>query len=132
MAKANSQTGAQIAQELVADTAEWFDITNAKPMVNECVQMSRKLIQSLLKSNLNDVKAKDQSQMLAYVGKTLDQVGRYIQFSDGKPDSRQEITVASLLPHLSEEELVIFDKALIRMEASQIEAIGDKKPLPLH
>ena len=87
-------------------------------MVNECVKMSRKLIASLLSDDLGDVKAKDKSQMLAYVGKTLDQVARLVQFSEGKADTRQEITVASLLPHLSEEELAIFDKALARIEAT--------------
>lgn len=110
--------GAKIAADLVAQTAEWFDAANAKPMVNECVKMSRKLIKSLLQSDLEEVRAKDQSQMLAYIGKTLDQVARLVQFSEGKADSRQEITVAQLLPHLSEEELTIFDRALARIEAT--------------
>lgn len=117
MARSQSN-GDKIAADLVAQTAEWFDAGNAKPMVNECVKMSRKLIASLLSDDLGDVKAKDKSQMLAYVGKTLDQVARLVQFSEGKADTRQEITVASLLPHLSEEELAIFDKALARIEAT--------------
>jgi len=125
--KYNLQTGAQIAAELVAETMEWFDADNAKPMVNECVQMSRNLIKSLLTDDLTAVKSKDKSQMLAYVGKTLDQVARFIQFSAGKPDQRSEISLSSLLPLLSEEELAVFDKALVR-----IEAIGASEKSELH
>ena len=110
--------GNKIAADLVAQTAEWFDAENAKPMVNECVAFSRKLISQLMADDLTEVKPKDKSQMLAYVGKTLDQVARFIQFSQGKADSRQEVTVASLLPHFTEEEMAIFDKALARIEAT--------------
>jgi hypothetical protein len=123
--KTNSQTGAQIAADLVAETMEWFDADNAKPMVNECVKMSRKLIKSLLTTNLTEVKAKDQSQMLAYVGKTLDQVARFIQFSTGKPDQRTEVTVATLLQSLSDEEMVIFDRVLARIEATGAKSQSD-------
>src|SRR3990167_9417621 len=112
--------GARLAGELVAETMEGFDADNAKPMVNECVKMSRNLIKSLLSEDLSEVKAKDKSQMLAYVGKTLDQVARFIQFSTGAPDQRTEVTVATLLANLS-------DKALAR-----IEAIGAKSPSGLH
>jgi hypothetical protein len=119
--------GARLAAELVAETMEWFDADNAKPMVNECVKMSRNLIKSLLKENLTDVKAKDKSQMLAYVGKTLDQVARFIQFSAGKPDQRTEVTVATLLANLSDSEMEVFDKALARIEAT-----GAKTPSALH
>ena len=119
--------GARLAGELVTETMEWFDADNAKPMVNECVKMSRNLIKSLLSEDLSEVKAKDKSQMLAYVGKTLDQVARFIQFSTGAPDQRTEVTVATLLANLSDEEMAVFDKALAR-----IEAIGAKSPSGLH
>mgnify|MGYP001614368764 FL=1 len=119
--------GARLAAELVAETMEWFDADNAKPMVNECVKMSRNLIKSLLSENLDEVKAKDKSQMLAYVGKTLDQVARFIQFSAGKPDQRTEVTVATLLSHLSDDEMIVFDKVIARIEAT-----GAKSPSELH
>ena len=127
MAKADLKNGERIAAELVAATAEWFDAEAAKPMVNECVKMSRKLIDSLIEDDLTEVKPKDKTQMLAYVGKTLDQVARFVQFSAGKPDQRTELSVASLLPHLSEEELAIFDKVLARIEAT-----GDSGKSELH
>ena len=119
--------GARLAAELVAETMEWFDADNAKPMVNECVKMSRNLIKSLLSENLDEVKAKDKSQMLAYVGKTLDQVARFIQFSAGKPDQRTEVTVATLLQNLTDAEMAVFDKVLARIEAT-----GAKSPSALH
>ena len=125
--------GNKIAAGLVAETAEWFDAENAKPMVNECVKMSRKLIESLLKDNLDKQKPKDKTQMLAYVGKTLDQVARFIQFSAGKADQRTEVSVASLLPLLTEEELLIFNRALARMEASaSTVATGASEKSELH
>lgn len=124
--------GDRIAAELVAQTLEWFDADNAKPMVNACVKMSRKLIDSLLTDNLKEVKAKDKTQMLAYVGKTLDQVARFIQFSAGKPDSRAEVTVAALLPLLTEEELAIFNRALTRLESAPTVATGVKPQSELH
>lgn len=126
--------GDRIAAELVAQTMEWFDADNAKPMVNECVKISRKIVSSLLKDNFDKEKAKDKSQMLAYIGKTLDQVARFIQFSVGKPDSRAEVTVASLLPMLTEEELAIFNVALARMEATSAltVATGEKPKSEMH
>ena len=127
MANDKRAEGARLAAELVAETMEWFDADNAKPMVNECVQMSRNLIKSLLSENLDEVKAKDKSQMLAYVGKTLDQVARFIQFSAGKPDQRTEVTVATLLQHLSDDEMIVFDKVIARIEAT-----GAKSPSDLH
>ena len=127
MANDKRSEGARLAAELVAETMEWFDADNAKPMVNECVKMSRNLIKSLLNENLDEVKAKDKSQMLAYVGKTLDQVARFIQFSAGKPDQRTEVTVATLLANLSDEEMAVFDKVLARIEAT-----GAKTPSALH
>ena len=127
MANDKRAEGARLAAELVAETMEWFDADNAKPMVNECVQMSRNLIKSLLSENLDEVKAKDKSQMLAYVGKTLDQVARFIQFSAGKPDQRTEVTVATLLQHLSDDEMIVFDKVIARIEAT-----GAKSPSELH
>ncbi len=127
MANDKRAEGARLAGELVAETMEWFDAASAKPMVNECVQMSRNLIKSLLSENLDEVKAKDKSQMLAYVGKTLDQVARFIQFSAGKPDQRTEVTVGTLLSHLSDEEMAVFDKVLARIEAT-----GGKSQSALH
>ena len=127
MANDKRAEGARLAAELVAETMEWFDADNAKPMVNECVKMSRNLIKSLLSENLDEVKAKDKSQMLAYVGKTLDQVARFIQFSAGKPDQRTEVTVATLLQNLTDAEMAVFDKVLARIEAT-----GDKSPSALH
>jgi aspartyl-tRNA synthetase len=118
MAKSNKETGDRIAGELVAQTMEWFEGDIAKETVNECVKFSQKLIRSLMGADLTEVKAKDQSQMLAYIGKTLDQVARLVQFGEGKPDSRQEVTLASLLPLLTEDEMAIFDKALARIEAT--------------
>ena len=127
MANDKRAEGARLAAELVAETMEWFDADNAKPMVNECVKMSRNLIKSLLSENLDEVKAKDKSQMLAYVGKTLDQVARFIQFSAGKPDQRTEVTVATLLQNLTDAEMAVFDKVLARIEAT-----GDKSPSALN
>ena len=121
--------GNKILGEMASQSMEWFDTTGARGTVNECVKFSQKLIQSLMKDNLSEVKTKDKSQMLAYVGKTLDQVARLVQFSAGGADSRQEVTLSSLLPLLSEEEMAIFDKALARLTAPDI---GGKPPSELH
>ena len=119
--------GAQVLGQMVSQTMEWFDSPGAQGTVNECVKFSKKLIASLLKDDLTEVKAKDKSQMLAYVGKTLDQVSRLVQFGAGAADSRQEVTLATLLPLLSEEEMAIFDKALARITAT-----GDTPKSELH
>ena len=121
--------GNKILGEMVSQSMEWFDTVGARGTVNECVKFSQKLIQSLMTDDLGDVKTKDKSQMLAYVGKTLDQVARLVQFSAGGADSRQEVTLSSLLPLLSEDEMAIFDKALARLTAP---AIGAKQPSELH
>lgn len=123
------ENGAKVLGEMVSQTMEWFDAPGAKGTVNECIKLSQKLVKSLMKDSLSDVGVKDKSQMLAYVGKTLDQVARLIQFSQGSPDSRQEVTLANLLPLLNEEEMVIFDRALARLTAP---AIGENPPSKLH
>jgi hypothetical protein len=113
----NKAYGAKVLGEMVGQTMEWFDTAGAKGTVNECVQLSQKLVKSLMEDDLTEVRTKDKSQMLAYVGKTLDQVARLVQFSAGGADSRQEVSLASLLPLLSEDEMVIFDRALARLTA---------------
>ena len=114
----------------------WFDAVPAKQTVNECVKFARKIVQSLAKEELTEIKAKDKSQMLAYVGKTLDQIARLTQFSEGKPDSRQELTLAALLPFLKDEELTIFNRAVERLEQTQTQTqvlvTGDSTKSALH
>ena len=122
--------GDKIAKSLVAESMAWFEADPAKHTVNECVQFSRKLISQLMTEDLTQIKAKDKSQMLAYLGKTLDQVARLIQFSAGQPDTRAEITIASLLPLLNDDEIAIFNRAIERLE--QGPAIGASEPLQIN
>ena len=110
----------QIGDELASDMMTWFSASVSKDTVNECLQFAQKLVRSLMNDNLNEVKSKDKSQMLAYVGKTLDQIARLTQFSQGQPDSRQAVTVDTLLPLLTDDELAIFTRALARLEEAQL------------
>ena len=122
--------GDRIAKALVADSMAWFEAEPAKLTVNQCIQFARKMIDQLMKDDLTKVKAKDKSQMMAYLGKTLDQIARLVQFSAGQPDTRTEITIASLLPLLNDEELAIFNRAIERLE--QGPAIGVSTPSQLN
>jgi len=126
MAKVTNKTGAEIAAELVADTMEWFDADNAKPMVNECIALNRELVQSIAKDKLDEVKPKDKAQMASYLGKVADGTARLVQFSAGKPDQRTEISIASLLNHCTEAELAVFDQVIARIEAT---GAGEKSVL---
>ena len=115
----NKADGDRISKELVADSMKWFEAESAKLTVNECIKFAKKMIDQLMKDDLTKVKAKDKSQMMAYLGKTLDQIARLVQFSAGQPDTRTEITIGSLLPLLNDEELAIFNRAIERLEQGQ-------------
>lgn len=129
----NKIIGDQIADELVTDAMTWFNADTAKLTVNECILFAQKLVKSLTLDNLKSVKPKDKSQMLAYIGKTLDQIARLTQFTQGKADTRTEVTIANLLPLLSEEEMVIFDKAIARAEGiAKAQDTGEVKLSVLH
>ena len=119
----HSADGAKALKSMVSSTMEWFDADNAQHTVNECVQFSRNLIKSLMAEDLATVKAKDKSQMLAYIGKTLDQVARLTQFSQGQPDSRPELSIGQFLALLTPDELGVFDLALKRLQDAS--AIGE-------
>lgn len=123
--------GDKVMQKMVESTSMgWFDGDTAKYTVKQCLQFSKKLIDSLMDDNLKEMGVKDKGQTLAYIGKMLDQIARLTNFSEGKADSRQELTVASLLPLLNDDELAIFNRAVERLEAAQ--ATGAKPPSQLH
>lgn len=103
---------------MVADSMGWFDADPAKMTANEGVAFAHKLIKELMRDDLTEVKAKDKGQLLAYLAKAVDQLSRLVQFSQGEADTRTEVTVASLLPHLLPEELDIFDRALARLAST--------------
>ena len=126
----NKSDGDKIAKSLVSETMAWFEVDPAKHTVNECVKFAKKLVAELMADDLKEVKPKDKGQLLAYVGKSLDQIARLVQFSAGQPDSRQEVSVADLLPLLSEEEFQIFQRAIDRVKESP--AIGAPKLSQMH
>ena len=125
----SAEQGKKIAASMVSSTMEWFDAEQAKQTVNECVKFSKKLVDEVMRRKLKEVKEKDLMQMLAYVGKTLDQVARLTQFSAGAADSRQEVTVSQLLPLLTPTELAVFDAALLRLETDQATGAPTKSEL---
>lgn len=104
---------------------QWFDVDPAKQTANECILFAKKLIAALASDDLTEVKTKDKGQLLAYLAKAMDQISRLIQFSQGEADSRQEITLAQLLPHLQEDELAIFDRALERLATQEAGGAGE-------
>lgn len=122
------EKGDKIAKSMAAGTLDWFDVEPAKLTANQCLKVVNNLIQSMLKDNFDDEKPKDKGQTGAYLIKMMDVLGRFIQFSQGQADSRKEVTVADLLPHLSSEELAIFDRALARLE--QAADTGATTPFP--
>ena len=117
--------GDRIAKELVSESMKWFETDLAKLTVNQGITFLKKLIDQLMQNDLSKVKAKDQSQMAAYIGKLIDQIARLVQFSAGQPDTRTEITIASLLPHLNDEEFAIFNRAIERWEQGQVIGVSE-------
>lgn len=117
---------------MVGETMGWFERDIAQENVNACTKLETKIINSLLNENMAEIKAKDKTQMLAYTTKSKDQNARLIQFSQGAPDSRKEITVGQLLPALTPEELTIFDGVLARLEGKTPTDTGGQSPLVKH
>ena len=121
------ENGQKIAGRLVGATMDWLDMDAAKNTVNECLKFAKKTIETLNLANLDEVKPKDLSQMIAYTVKALDEAARLVQFGQGQPDSRAEVTIGQLLPLLTQDELAIFDAAMERLSG-----FGDQQLLPPH
>ena len=113
------ETGKKIAASMVASTMEWLDADTAKLTVNECLQFVKKATRALNQADLSEMKPKDISQMVAYAVKYLDEAARLVQFSQGAPDSRQEVTIGQLFPLLTAEEVAVLAPALQRLQNAQ-------------
>ena len=117
---------------MVGETMGWFERDIAQENVNACTKLEAKILNSLMNENLSEVKAKDKTQMLAYTTKSKDQNARLVQFSQGEPDSRKEISIGQFLRLLTPAELEIFDGVLARFEENSSMDTGGQKPLLKH
>ena len=120
---------AKIAKDMVGETMNWFDREGSKQNVNKCTLAEAKLLDSILKDNLDEVKPKDKMQMVAYASKSKDENARLIQFSEGQADSRKELTISQIAPYLTPDELTILSKAADRYDEMMATSAGNKSPL---
>ena len=125
------ENGRKMAAKLATNAVmDWIDVDSAKHTVNECLAFAKKGISVLNQADLSETPPKDVSQMIINVVKALDEAARLVQYSQGQPDSRAEITIGQLFAVLSPEEVSLLRPALQRLQDAQ--DTGEPKNSQLH
>ena len=110
--------GDRVIENATKNAGSWIDSGEAKKAVNSALEALRKCSEYLSQVDFSRMKPEVAARTGAYLAKTVDEVARLIEFSQGKADSRPDIGLGAMLPLFTNEQFAQLNRWIDEAKAS--------------
>lgn len=101
----------------------------AQTAVQKAIDALRLQAEALAKAKYEPKKYDQVARTMAYTAKMIDEIGRFLEFAKGNPDSRPQVELGSILQSLTDIQVAQVMK-WVEENGKSIDIGGEKKYLP--